>query len=240
KELLENKNIFGVEEFLSDKEISEDLKEIFVHLPAFFGGLEQLGQVKGKVKSVSTKAAIERLEKVYEILEIYGLSDYVTLDPGLMNHYHYYTGIVFKVYTYGTGEAIATGGRYDNLIGQFGKEASAVGVVILLDQLMTALSGQGIPSHAMQQDTIILYHSQNRKLAVRLGTQYRGEGLIVRLMRKSREHDIEKYVKYAKESNVGGILYIESGESVHIIDCKDGTTTSRTINEILAGEGESQ
>ena len=62
----------------------------------------------------------------------------------MLSHYDYYTGIIFKAYTYGTGEALVTGGRYDNLIEQFGKKASAVGLAIVLDQLMDALASQEV------------------------------------------------------------------------------------------------
>ena len=44
-------------------------------------------------------------------------------DLGILNKHNYYTGIIFKSYTYGTGDAVLKGGRYDNLIEQFGKES---------------------------------------------------------------------------------------------------------------------
>ena len=69
-----------------------------------------------------------------EILDGYGLGDYVSYDLGMLSKYSYYTGIIFQAYTYGTGEYIVTGGRYDKLLVQFGKDAPAVGFVIVVDQ----------------------------------------------------------------------------------------------------------
>ncbi len=238
RDYLGNKNIFGAEEFLAEKDISEERKEIFIHLPEYLGGPEQLGKLKDKVRNKTVQAAIARLENVYSILEIYGLSDYVTLDAGLLNHYHYYTGIVFKVYTYGTGEAIASGGRYDSLICQFGKKAPAVGVVILLDSLMTALFRQDIPLPAAGKDTLILYHSANREMAVNLGNQYRSDGLVVRLMRKDREYEMEQYKDYARKSGAGGILYIENEEAVHVIDVAADTEVIGNMKDMISAEGE--
>ena len=64
----------------------------------------------------------------------------MTIDLGMLSEYDYYTGIIFRGYTYGTGDAIVKGGRYDNLIGQFGKSAASVGFAIVLDELMLALT----------------------------------------------------------------------------------------------------
>ena len=61
-------------------------------------------------------------------------------DLTLLSKYHYYTGVIFKGYTYGTGEAVATGGRYDNLLLHFGKEAAAIGFMIQIDAVMDDLT----------------------------------------------------------------------------------------------------
>ena len=69
---------------------------------------------------------------------MYGYEKYIGFDLGMVNHYDYYTGIIFRGYTYGTGDAIGKGGRYDNLLIQFGKKAPAIGFTILVDDLMMA------------------------------------------------------------------------------------------------------
>ena len=60
----------------------------------------------------------------------------------MVNHFDYYTGIIFRGYTYGTGDAIGKGGRYDNLLMQFGKNAPAIGFTILVDDMLSALDRQ--------------------------------------------------------------------------------------------------
>ena len=90
------------------------------------------------------RAAIERLIKLSELMDAYGFSGYISYDLSLLSKYRYYTGIVFKGYTYGAGEAIASGGRYDGLLAHYGKDAAAIGVMIQLDLLMEALRRQGI------------------------------------------------------------------------------------------------
>ena len=57
----------------------------------------------------------------------------------MLSKYHYYTGIVANAYTYGTGDAIIKGGRYDNLLSEFGKDAPAIGFAIVIDSLIQLL-----------------------------------------------------------------------------------------------------
>lgn len=56
----------------------------------------------------------------------------------MLSKYRYYTGVIFKVYTYGIGDAIVKGGRYDTLISYFGKQAPAVGFAAVVDDILEA------------------------------------------------------------------------------------------------------
>jgi ATP phosphoribosyltransferase regulatory subunit len=78
----------------------------------------------------------------------------------MLSKYNYYTGIIFRAYTYGTGDTIANGGRYDNLVGQFGKNAPAIGLAIMVDQLLLALSRQKNRNRTKKKK-IPLYYIRN-------------------------------------------------------------------------------
>ena len=95
----------------------------------------------------------------------------------MLSRYQYYTGIIFKAYTYGTGDYIVTGGRYDKLLVQFGKDTPAVGFVIVVDQLMAALSRQQIDVPVTLVNTVILYETSARSRALWLGSYFRDKGL---------------------------------------------------------------
>ena len=137
------------------------------------------------------------------------MEKHVTFDLGMLSHYEYYTGIIFKAYTYGTGEAIATGGRYDNLVEQFGKKTPAIGLAFVLDQLMAALSSQEVEIDAREEDILLLYRSANRKTAIEIGNELRSQNKPVRLMRKNAEISLEDYKEYGKRNEVSSILYID-------------------------------
>lgn len=148
---------------LENRDIPQECKNLLVKMPDLFGGIETITYVNEQTTNKRALKALERLEKIYEILSVSGLEDHITFDLGLLSHYEYYTGVIFKAYTYGTGDAIVTGGRYDNLVEQFGKKTPAVGFALLLDQLMEALRSQEIPIEAQEKDYLILYRSANRK-----------------------------------------------------------------------------
>ena len=105
-------------------------------------GTQDLESAKMQVDNERSLQAIERLEALYEVLKKYGTEKYVSFDLGLLNQYNYYTGVIFKGYTYGVGDAIVTGGRYDKLLSYFGKNAPAIGFVVVVDDVLEALSRQ--------------------------------------------------------------------------------------------------
>ncbi len=102
-------------------------------------------------------SAITRLERLYDLIGVYGLQKYVTFDLGMLTQYDYYTGVIFRGYTYGTGDAVVKGGRYDTLLQKFGKEAASVGLAVVVDELLNALSRQKIEVEEDVSVTMILY-----------------------------------------------------------------------------------
>lgn len=206
--LIENKNYFGVEELLSDAQISDDLKKLFLKLPELFGDIEQIRLAKTMTSNPRALAAVERLERVQEIVDAYGLGEYVSYDLGMLSKYSYYTGIIFKAYTYGTGEYIVTGGRYDKLLEQFGKKAPSIGFAIEVDQLMLALSRQKIDTPADMVDTIILYDHDARLAGIRLAGEYRNNRKAVQLIRKRSFETVDEYLDYAKKYQIRKLLYL--------------------------------
>lgn len=218
KSLMMSKNLFGVEMLISEKEMPEDLKELFMKLPALFGTAENLEYAKTKTKNKRALRAIDRLEKLHAILETYGLSDYVTFDLGMLSKYNYYTGIIFRAFTYGNGEPIVKGGRYNNLVEQFGKKAPAIGVAIEVDQLMAALSRQKIEEVEEEKDVLVLYPSAERKSAISFANELRKEGKKVALIRKSSKKSLEEYEAYGDRSDFGTIYFVEKGNKISKLD----------------------
>ena len=228
--LIVSKNFFGVEELLDKLTVSESLKEIFAKLPELLGDLPVCIEfVKERTKSERVIQALDRLLKVEEILKTYGFDDYVTVDLSMLSQYSYYTGVIFRAYTYGNGEAIATGGRYDGLVGQFGKEAPAIGLAIVIDQLMLALTRQKVFEEETLGGTILLYPQALRKKAIELTKEYRKDGKAIQMLRKSSKKDYEEYVAYAKRMQVDTILYLKEEKELLVCDVVSGKEEHKSI-----------
>lgn len=72
----------------------------------------------------------------------------IIFDLGLVRSIGYYTGAVFQVYDPAHGVPIGSGGRYDELLGSFGRPLPAVGFALNVERLHIALAGEerGSPS----------------------------------------------------------------------------------------------
>ena len=207
--LIENKNYFGVEELVSESPMPQQLKELFLKLPELFGTLEQMRRVKGLVHNERSLKAIERLERVQEILKTYGMAEYVSYDLGMLSKYQYYTGIIFKAYTYGTGEYIVTGGRYDKLLVQFGKDVPAVGFAIVIDQLLLAISRQKIEVFTDQIDALVVYDWEVQKDGIGLAADLRKKGKRTILIKKSSELSFQEYEDWARKKGIQTLYCME-------------------------------
>ena len=156
---ISGKNFFAAQELLEQKQIPEPYHSILLKLADMFENIESLEDAKALVKNERSLQAIARLEKLKKRLEQYGVAEYITFDLGMLSKYQYYTGVVFKAYTYGIGDAVVKGGRYDNLLRKFGKDTAAIGFVIVIDDLLEALSRQKVVIDVPSSGKIMYYRA---------------------------------------------------------------------------------
>ena len=177
KDFIAGKNYFGAEDLLVDCGISDDKRTLLLRVMDLFGSDEKiLDQALESITCERSKEAVIHLKDVYDVLCRYGVEKYVSFDLGMLSKYNYYTGIIFKAFTYGAGDAIAKGGRYDSLLRQFGKNAPAIGFVIVIDDLMNAMSRQNIAVTVPEPVKKILYNPQNFDEKLREAEKLRIDG----------------------------------------------------------------
>lgn len=138
-----DKNSFGLKDFLGKYDLSDELRQIFYNLPTLFGPFERLESFKSLTTNPEAIASVTRLEQIYNIMKLYGYEKYISFDLGMLSKFSYYTGIIFNAYTYGTGEPLISGGRYDKLVGQFGRDLPAIGMAVYVDRLLATLIRNG-------------------------------------------------------------------------------------------------
>ncbi|MBQ5446593.1 MAG: ATP phosphoribosyltransferase regulatory subunit [Lachnospiraceae bacterium] len=216
RELIDNKKYFGIETVLEDTNIDKELFDIFVGFQDYFGNIDMILNLKKLDLNNRSLQALERLEKLYNILTVYGLEKYVSFDLSMLSMYEYYTGVVFKGYTYGTGDAIVTGGRYDNLLSQFGKNAPAIGFAVNLDRLMMAMERQHLLSENINDSKIVLYSENDREYAISYAKSLRDNGQKIIMVRKRSNHSLKDYKEYAKRYKVNEILFVENNNTTQI------------------------
>lgn len=223
--LFDNKNYFGIETRISRMPIAEEKKELFRKLPQLFGTEESLAlarelfaggstrhgcgdtAVRGTDKVSAAMEAVDRLEKIYEILKIYGLQKYVSFDLGMMVTYRYYTGVIFKGYTYGTGDTIVSGGRYDTLMAQFGKDRPSVGFKISVDGLLTAMERQRIKIRTEGIDALVVCEAGQAERGIMLAGELRRKGIRLAIY-SLEEHSLEEYIAYGKRIGADRLFHI--------------------------------
>jgi ATP phosphoribosyltransferase regulatory subunit len=132
-EALSRRDLVGVETRVHKLGLSETARDLLVRLPTIRGGPEVLDRVDGPVA-----AAVDGLRELYQLLADRGVADRVIFDLGLVRELGYYTGVVFEVYDPAVGFAIGGGGRYDELLGRFGRPRPACGVALDIHRVHVA------------------------------------------------------------------------------------------------------
>jgi ATP phosphoribosyltransferase regulatory subunit len=105
------------------------------------GGAEVLEQARA-IGGPAIERASARLAETFEGLEAAGIADRVQVDFGLLRDLGYYTGAILEVYDPAVGHAIGGGGRYDALLGRFGRPLPAAGFALYLERLHIAQAAE--------------------------------------------------------------------------------------------------
>lgn len=210
RELISNKNFYGVEEFVDTLDLKDDLKGLFKLLGNFDISDDDLQNAKQLAKNYpDILKSVVTLESLREYITAYGIEKYVSYEFGLISDYKYYTGIIFQGFTYGTGEAIVKGGRYNNLLSHFGKNSPAIGFAIVVDQLMAALQRQNIEIPVIEESALIVFEEAAFKKAISKCTLMRKKGINVEMILKDTEKSKEDYAAYAVSNHINKVEFIE-------------------------------
>ncbi|PKM53973.1 ATP phosphoribosyltransferase regulatory subunit [Petrocella atlantisensis] len=214
--LIDQKNYIAVEELLDSLELDQAHKKVLLDLPKFFGDVKVIEQAKSTTMNKKALAALDRLERIYNILCDYKVEQYISFDLGMVSQINYYTGIVFRGYTFGTGVSIVDGGRYDTLLQEFGHSAPAVGFAIIVDEVMNSIERQHIEIDVPSTDTLLLYNLKSRTMAISIADRMRREGMRIEIGMLDR--DLEENIAYGKKNHIGGIMNFLSLDEVELVN----------------------
>lgn len=202
-------------------DVADSVKEAFHLLPELTGGAEILDQALSVAPEEKASQAIHRLKQIDELLHLYGVEDHVTFDLSMSGSYGYYTGIIFRAYTYGTGDAVVRGGRYDHLLEKFGKNTPSIGFAIILDELMNALNRQNIQVETGSRN-LLVYTQDTEKWAISLARTFRNKGKNIEMLKRNTDEDRQVYEEYGKRSSVMTMLYLRDDLKIEMINFRTG------------------
>lgn len=218
--LIDRKDFIGLEEIVKERGLNKNLQELILGLSGFYGSVDIIEKLRNLTKNSRALKALENLEQVYTILKECGMEKYVSIDLGMLQNPNFYTGVIFKGYTYDVGFPVLRGGRYDGLVEKFGRKLSATGFSLGVNMIMTALERQDLIEKKPGTDTIISFAEGARTKAYQICGELRSQGLAVEMdiIRKGRV-SIEEY---AKDMNIAGYIFVNNDNTIEVCDLGTG------------------
>ncbi|MRN56706.1 ATP phosphoribosyltransferase regulatory subunit [Paenibacillus monticola] len=137
------------------------------------GGKEICGQALELSDHPLARVSIEHLCKVWEVLVSYGVSQHVMIDLTMIGDFSYYTGMTFEGYASELGFPVCSGGRYDNLLQQFGRPIPSTGFSLKTNRILDGVTGA---IEAEELPILIQYDIPRRKEGLQEAMRLRLEG----------------------------------------------------------------
>ena len=136
-ELLAAHDLVGLEAAVTALGLGASETELLATVPSLRGGSEVLERARALGGDL-VEDALRPLAETYEALVARGAADRVALDLGLLRDLGYYTGAILEVYDPALGHILGGGGRYDELMGRFGRPLPAAGFALYLERVHVA------------------------------------------------------------------------------------------------------
>jgi ATP phosphoribosyltransferase regulatory subunit len=133
-ESLSRRDLVGLEGQVDALGLADHERDVLVGLPQLRGG-------RGVLDRADTPG-LDGLRALHDLLSERGVADRVIFDLGLVRELGYYTGSVFEVYDPAVGFTLGGGGRYDELIGRFGRDLPACGLALDVQRVHLAQAAE--------------------------------------------------------------------------------------------------
>lgn len=208
RSFVEDKNFITLDHYLRDriKDYSEYKMRALREIPRLFGKIEVVEKARKLTGNKDALDALDNIMKVYRLIERAGLGDYISIDLGMVQNMDYYSGIIFRAFTYGTGSYILSGGRYDELIKSFGRDLPAIGFAIDIDSLMIALQSRGHSNKNRQKRIVLYYTEELSNKAFQLSNLLRENSYVCEMSLFDTEEETLEYAAGIKVKTVVSLM----------------------------------
>lgn len=206
---VESRNFVSLNNIL-DKIGKNSITDSIRNLPRFFGGLEVIEKAKEIGLGNEGEKALNYLKELYELLCDAGLSQKIVIDLSLVNRTNYYTGIIFKGYLQGSGISVVSGGRYDCLGAEFGRDMPSTGFGIETGALASVMLSRNELDNEKMPEIIVFGENENIVKALEYSKKLRADGTYCE---NSAFETLEETKAYAKSKGIKNICIV-GAESV--------------------------
>lgn len=234
QEYIGNLDYVAAEQLVNRFDMPDNIRQLFIQMPHMVGSLEVLASAKKLTRNARAKRAISYLQELYQVLKSYQIEDYVTFDLGMVNQLNYYTGIIFRGYIFDSGLSIIDGGRYDDLVAQYGVYKPAVGFSLKISEVVSAIMKKERDFSLKSVQTLVAYTNEGRRTANEIANEYRASGMCVE--NSLLGDDLEKNMTYARKKGISHVLYFIDSIHLKVISLADemgGYTVDITIDELI-------
>lgn len=176
---------------------------------------------------------LHRLEQVFHQLALTQVQQHVLLDLGEFRGFDYYDGVVFDVFTSGVGREIGGGGRYNHLMGRFGRDLPAIGFGLDLDRLFSALESSGQLGNNDFSPVLLMGSKRQAGEVFALAQKLRAAGICVteEMMTKSQGSSLTRVADEARRRGFSRVILYDRkngpNESVLLIEYSDSAIKPR-------------
>ena len=212
REAVESKDSVTIDKICDRLGLAGEDRKTLLMLPESQGQYDVIDSFMERVTDETAKAVLNYIKEVLDCLDEYGYLKYITVDLGLIGSIDYYTGLIFKGYTYEVGFPIISGGRYDNVVSRFGRDAEAVGFSLSITLAVTALIRQDAVMPDATADAIVGFDSSikgARASAIALAQTMRADGS--KVVFDSTAMTEEELEEYADKCGIDAVFYINEG-----------------------------
>ncbi len=181
KAYLLERNYVGYRNRIRTLPLTDRAKQELEGILRLRGGSDVCDQAVELSQDQTAQRAIAHLCRIWEAIGDYGLQEHVLIDLTMIGDFTYYTGMTFEGYAAELGFPVCSGGRYDNLLQQFGRPAPATGFALKVNRILEMVGNRPL---AAARRVLVVYEEGQRKAALQAAMELRNtEDVVVETMK---------------------------------------------------------
>lgn len=232
------KDISDLQKMIKHEKIPSRKARALLEIPLLFGGIDAIQRARTLSDGPVCQKALNQIREVYDLIDSIGLKDFLLIDLSEVRGFDYYTGIVFEVFVKDIGYPVGRGGRYDQLIGQFGEPCPSIGFAFDIDHVQSAwqqhlsMQAQADWPHFHGADLLVADSQQRSTRLFQVASAARKEG--IRVIQRAGVRNLREAVEHSRLVDIPFVAYLEKGDQVLFVRMGSGRTEKLTTKKCLS------